>query len=219
MAYLVCDPNKIVRARKTVMKSAQERASEVTEPIVGMSYDGRRNKHTRVMVEDSFGKVRMRMVTEEHESVTQEPCGKYLGHIVPLPGVLPEKPALKVAKGLYDILLRHDSTETLMILGGDPTNTNTGYKGDAHCHLEKLLGRRLFWAICQIFTNKLPLRHLLTAIDGPTSSDKGFQGPDGSLLSKVNQMLYNPDFKALPGGEELISLPEDFGQICLLKHL
>ena len=43
---LICDPNKIVRARKTVMKSAQEKASEVTEPIVRMSYDGRRDKHT-----------------------------------------------------------------------------------------------------------------------------------------------------------------------------
>ena len=62
MAYLACDPNKIARARKAAMKSAQEKVSE-TEPIVGMSYDGRRDKHTRAMVEDSHGKVRMRMVT------------------------------------------------------------------------------------------------------------------------------------------------------------
>ena len=208
MAYLACDPNKIARARKAAMKSAQEKVSE-TEPIVGMSYDGRRDKHTRAMVEDSHGKVRMRMVTEEHESVTQEPCGKYLSHFVPEPAVLPEKPALKVAEGLYEILLRHNSTETLMILGGDSTNTNTGYKGGTHCHLEKLLGRRLFWAICQIHTNELLLRHLITAIDGPTCSDKGFQGPVGSLLSKVNDMPYNPDFRALPGGEDLINLPEE----------
>ena len=209
MAYLACDPHKIRRARKAVMKASQEKAASGIEPIVGMSYDGRRDKHTRAMVEDSFGKVRMRMVTEEHESVTEEPSGKYLGHFVPLPPVLPEKPALKVAEGLYDILLQHNSTETLMILGGDSTNTNTGYRGGTHCHLEKMLGRRLYWAICQLHTDELSLRHLITTLDGPTSSEKGFQGPVGSLLSKVNEMPYNPAFKALPGGEDLISLPKD----------
>ena len=51
--------------------------------------------------------------------------------------------------------------------------------------------------------------HLIASIDGPTCSDKGFQGPVGSLLSKVNDMPYNPDFRALPGGEDLINLPEE----------
>ena len=43
---------------------------------------------------------------------------------------------------------------------------------------------------------------------GPTSSDKGFTGPVGALLSKVDKMDYNPDFKAMPVGEELIEIPE-----------
>ena len=34
-------------------------------------------------------------------------------------------------------------------------------------------------------------------------------GPVCSLLPKVNDMVYNPGFKGLPGGKDLISLPED----------
>ena len=120
------------------------------EKVVGMSYDGRRDKRTRAMVPDSFGKMRMRVITEEHESVTEEPSGQYLAHFTPEPPVHPEKPAEKVAEALYELLLKHDSTESLMLLGGDSCNTNTGYKGGTHAHLERKLGRRLFWAICNL---------------------------------------------------------------------
>ena len=74
--------------------------------------------------------------------------------------------------------------------------------------LERLLGRRLYWGICNLHTNELPLRHLIAAFDGPTSSDKGFIGPVCSLLSRVNEMPFNPGFRAIPGGEDLISIPE-----------
>jgi hypothetical protein len=86
---------------------------------------------------------------------------------------------------------------------------NTGWKCDSHALLEKLLGRRLYWGICSIHTNELPLRHLIATLDGPTCSDKGFTGPVCSLLTRVNEMTYNPRFRALPGGEDLISIPEE----------
>ena len=179
MSFLAVDPSKLARARKTAMKESQGREKEKyeSEKIVGMSYDGRRDKNTRAMVPTSYGKLKMKVITEEHESVTTEPSGRYLAHFVPEPAVHPEKPALKVAQALYDILEVYDSTESLQILGGDSTNQNTGWKGGSHAHLERLLGRRLFWAICMLHTNELPLRHLIEIIDGPTSSDKGFSGP------------------------------------------
>ena len=46
------------------------------EKIIGMGYDGRRDKQTRAMVADSTGKMKMRMITEE-------PSGRYLTHFVP----------------------------------------------------------------------------------------------------------------------------------------
>ncbi|KAG0703828.1 hypothetical protein GWK47_024812 [Chionoecetes opilio] len=71
-----------------------------------------------------------------------------------------------------------------------------------------MLGRKLFWSICVLHTNELPLRHLITSIDGPTSSDTGFTGPVCSLLSSVNEMQYNAELRGVPGGEDLTEIPE-----------
>ena len=98
---------------------------------------------------------------------------------------------------------------TIQILMGDSTNQNTGWKGGTHTHLEKLLRRRLYWAICCLHPNELPLHHFITALDGPTSSAKGFTGPVCSLLSEVDDMPNNPNFRGPPGGEDFIPLNED----------
>ena len=186
-----------------------DKLSSSKDPIKGFSYDGRKDKHTREMVSDSAGNMRLRMIKEEHISVSLEPAGRYLSHFVPDKPILPEKPALKVAQGLYQILEENNSIDSIMFLGGDSTNSNTGWKGGTHAHLEKLLGHKLYWGICNIHTHELPLRHLIMILDGPTVSDVGFTGEVCSLLSKVNEMPYNPEFKKLPGGEELIYLPDD----------
>ena len=156
------------------------------------------------MLADSSGKLKMRMVTEEHEAVTNEPSGLYLSHLTPETPVHPKKPALKVAQGLFNILEQHNSTDSIQFLAGDSTNMNTGWKGGSHALLEKMLGRRLYWGICPLHTNELPLRHLIANVDGPTCSDKGFTGPVCSLLSQVNEMAYNPDFRVIPGSERII---------------
>ena len=209
MSYLACDPSKLVRARKRAMREAREESSDEQTQIVGIGYDGRRDKHTWAMVPDkATGKSKMRQVVEEHESVTEEPNGQYLGHFTPEPPSSNEKPALKVAQGIVKLLQKHDSLESLMVLAGDSTNSNTGWKGGSHKWTEELLGRRLFWAICNLHTNELLLRHLIADLDGPTSSKDGFTGPVGSLLPKVEQMSFNPTFGALPGGEDLLPLSD-----------
>ena len=211
MSYLACDPSKIVRARKCVMKEAKEVAQErySKDKLIGLSYDSRKDKHTRAMVSDKFGNSRLRMIKEEHVSVTSEPSGGYLSHFVPDEPIHPEKPAFKVAQGLFQILEKHDSVDTIEYLGGDSTNSNTGWKGGTHAHLEKLIGKKLYWGICNIHTNELPLRHAIAILDGPTASDAGFTGEVCILLSNVNSMPYDPEFKMMPGGEDLISLPEE----------
>ena len=45
-------------------------------------------------------------------------------------------------------------------------------------------------------------------VDGPICSDKGFTGEVFSRLSKVHEMPYDPEFRALPGGKEVIILTE-----------
>ena len=155
-SYLACDRGKLVRARKETMKVSRETDFERHEgtEIIGLGYDGRRDPHTRAMVSDSLGNQRMRIIKEEHESVSEEPSGKYLAHFVLEPANPLEKPALKVAQALYDLLVQYNSTDSIQILLGDSTNQNTGWKAGIHAHLEKLLDRRLFLVICDIHTNE-----------------------------------------------------------------
>ena len=210
-AYLVCDKSKLSRSKKAVMDESRVKDKEkrIGEKLVGIGYDGRKDKHTRAMVPDSRGVLRMRMIKEEHVSVSEEPSGRYLTHFLPEDPIHPEKPAQKVAQHLYDIVKEEDSVDSLQVLKGDSTNANTGWKDGTHAILEKLLGRKLYWAICMLHTNELPLRHLIAIIDGPTSSDTGFTGEVCKLLSKVQDMEYDPGFKAMPKGEELIHIPDN----------
>ena len=121
MSYLACDRSKIQRARKHVMSQSRNTQHEIStkEQICGISYDGRKDKHTRAMVSDSFGNIRMRMVKEEHISVSEEPKGRYLCHFVPDEPIHPEKPAFKVAQALYETIEKHDSLDSIEFLGGD----------------------------------------------------------------------------------------------------
>ena len=59
-----------------------------------------------------------------------------------------------------------------------------------------------------LHTNELPFLHLILGIDGATTSNVAFSGPIGKLLGSVNEMEYQHEFKALPGGEDLIILPK-----------
>ena len=75
-------------------------------------------------------------------------------------------------------------------MAGDSYNGNTGWKGGSNAHLERMLGRKLHWAICLAHTNELPLRHLIEQLDGKTCSKDGFTGPIGKLLSKVSLLHF-----------------------------
>ena len=208
LSYLTLDPNKLRRARQSVMTRAQKEDLEKArkERIKAIYFDGRKDK-TRAMLPDLCGRLHPKIVKEEHVSVTQEPEGSYLGHFTPEPAVYPDKPAKMVAVGLYDMLVKCDSTDTVDTLGGDSYNGNTGWKGGTNAHLEKMLCHKCHWAVCMCHTNELPLRHLIDKLDGKTSSKDGFTGPVGKLLSNVPDMEMNYDYEPLPGGEDLIVLP------------
>ena len=66
---------------------------------------------------------------------------------------------------------------------GDTTNTMSGHKGGLWTHLEEILERPFFIVMGLLHINELPLRPLVPAHDGPTSSDKGWIGPIGSSRS------------------------------------
>lgn len=68
-------------------------------------------------------------------------------------------------------MVDHGVDETLLAIGADSTNLNTGWRGGTIHHLEEKLGRRLIWLICALHTNELPLRHLVTGLGVKTASD------------------------------------------------
>ena len=77
----------------------------------------------------------------------------------------------------------HGQGNNILVLGGDSTNSMSGWKG------VPLLKNEVFWVICQIHTNKLPLCHLIEYLDEKTTSKGGFSGPIGIKLSNVISMV------------------------------
>ena len=94
-------------------------------------------------------------------------------------------------------------------LSGDSTNSNTGWKKGVMAWLEKKIGKKMHWNVCQLHTNELGLRHLVVKLDGKTDSKSGWSGFLGKLLAKVMAMKPKFDFKKIDVGPDLIKLPED----------
>ena len=104
--------------------------------------------------------------------------------------------------------VRYGVADTLEFIAGDSTNSNTGYKGGLFHFLEEYLDRRLFWIVCQLHTNELELRRLITKRDGKTSSKDGWEGELGKLLPTVRSLERIFTFPAIPRKSELSDLPE-----------
>ena len=74
---------------------------------------------------------------------------------------------------------------------------NTGCNAGIITTLEQLLGHRSVWSICMLHTNELPLRHLIQALDGQTTSGSSFSGTIGRLLLDTQALPFNPEFPPL----------------------
>ena len=122
---------------------------------------------------------------------------------------LEKKPAEVVARLLVEKIRELGLENTLELLGGDSTSSNTGWRGGVIAWVERIIGRKFHWLICLVHTNELGLRCLIQKTDGKTDSKKGFSGPLGKLLKLVPQMKHNPSFKPISVGPDLISLPPE----------
>ena len=66
---------------------------------------------------------------------------------------------------MYDWIVEDGINKSLIAIGADSTNLNTGCKGGAIDFLENKLERRLIWLICALHTNELPIEHLMAELD------------------------------------------------------
>ena len=77
-------------------------------------------------------------------------------------------------------------TGSLVAIGCDGTNVNTGNIGGVIRLLELRVNKSLHWFVCLLHMNELPLRHLLIHLDGTTHGPNSFSGPIGKLLKNVD---------------------------------
>ena len=208
---LVIDAMKVQRAKDLLHTELQEKAAikYKEESIICILTDGRKD-WTRMYAEiEGSDQLYPTIQKEEHYSVVSEPGGQYLFHFTPPEADENHKAAEQIAIELVTWMKQYGVDKTLVFIGGDSTNVNSGIWGGVFHHVEKLLGRPLNWLLCGLHLIELPLRHLIVFLDGPTNSVTGFQGPCGKALSSVTQLPINDKFKNLDNGSDLIELPDE----------
>ena len=235
-AYLAVDPAKVQRAKDKVLTKAKEKGEikSQEEDIMCIMFDARIDPTKVRYYDEETGKFFPRIESEDHYTIT-DGDGRYLHHFTKPGGALKsvfedkngnienedteevtehqqkrkkKKPAEIVADYIVDWMKNYGVDESLKIIAGDSTNPNTGWKGGAMTWVERKIGRKLHWLVCQLHTNELMLRHLMTDLDGKTDSKDGFSGPIGKLLKKVERMRPNFEFEKIEVGPGLIELPE-----------
>ena len=80
------------------------------------------------------------------------------------------------------------SLNELTVVGCDGTNVNIGHNGGIIRLMELDLNRPLQWCICLLHTNELPLRHLVSSLDGTTAGPTEFCGPIGKAIKTCEKL-------------------------------
>ena len=208
--HLVIDHNKVRRAQEKLTKELNKEFEEKlkAEGTDCVLFDGRIDQTKTMMEIEGSTKQYPGMIKEEHYAVCSEPGGKYLWHFVPEEASGQRKHAEIIADHIVDWLKERNIDGYLVAIGGDSTNVNTGWEGGAMQWVEKKLGRRLVWLVCDLHTGELGLRHLIIGIDGPTLSHNRWSGPLGGMLDSATELEVNPNFTKIVVGPPLLELDD-----------
>ena len=141
--------------------------------LICIKFDGKKDFQT-LTEQNTF-------IMEEHITVVREPDGNYIEHFKPS-GT--KAPAL--ARDIYVLLRDFESTETLLAVGTDGENKNTGWDNGAIKLLEDHLERPLSWVVCLLHFNERWFTNLFEDQDGPVSGHKKYTGTIGKTFK-------NPD--------------------------
>lgn len=170
----IIDHNKLRRER--LKRRSILLKNRKVETIEALFFDGRKDQ-TLYCVKDK-NKLYRRIRVEEHITMVQEPGSIYLGHVTPPTGTSKD-----IEQAMFSYLTeKRTNLNSLVAIGCDGTNTNTGRKNGIIVLLEKRFGKPMQWLICQLHANELPLRHLIQHLDGKTTGPAAFSGPIGKML-------------------------------------
>lgn len=198
----VIDKSKLIRAQKRKFKEVDN------YPVVlggALYYDSRKDRTiipTRKRDENGKMKIYRNIRREEHYSLVSEPPGIFLGFVAVENGT-----AAAGSEAIINFLEEKRILDDLQALGSDGANTNVGSEGGINRYIESELNRPLHWFICMLHANELPLKALITKLDGDTSSSKSYSGPIGKQLADVDdtQIVH---FKKFYDAEPLEEIPD-----------
>ena len=126
---IIIDHNKIRRSKHKVMKEQQLVNKQAIEAstIQGILFDGRKDV-TKFMRVGEDGKLHPCEEKEEHISICSEPGGRYLCHfkVDPNDRSSDQTAADQTASLMYEWIVDHGIKDSLLAIGGDSTNVNTG---------------------------------------------------------------------------------------------
>ena len=124
-------------------------------------------------------------------SIVSERESRYLDRVSPRSGK-----AKDIASEILDLLSKKSvDTKQIVAIGCDSTAVNTGMNRGVVRLLEKSFKKSINWFICLLYINELPLRHLFSYLDGPTTGPRAFSGTIGKALQTCDK---NPVVRCEP---------------------
>ena len=209
--HLVIDHNKVKRAQdKLIVELEDEFEKQLGKTGAScVLFDGRIDATKAMLEMEGVSRMFPGLIKEEHYSVCSEPGGRYLWHFIPEEASENKKHAEIIADHLIEWLRERNIEDYLEAIGGDSTNVNTGWEGGMMQWVERKLGRRLVWIVCDLHTGELGLRHLIIDLDGPTLSNNKWKGPLGKMLDAATDLEIDPNFTRITVGPPLTHLPDD----------
>ena len=129
-----------------------------------------------------------------------QPGSKYLAHVSPKFGS-----AEDITEYIFAFL--GDKGFHLVAAGCDGTVTNTGHKSGVPAWIELHFHHNINCLACLLHANKLPLRHLISELDGKLKSSSSFPVPIGQAIHKC-EMLFVNEFVPVEGKNLLVDTPD-----------
>ncbi|XP_065677066.1 uncharacterized protein LOC105847823 isoform X3 [Hydra vulgaris] len=167
------------REKERVCFNASFEQSKVSN-IKAIGLDSKRNKNSLVYEQrDIDGEINLCKSTSTVDHLTftiesGELQGQYLKHI----DVPKEKGKGKdLAEFTCNVLKEFKSDKSIQAIILDNTSVNTGKDNGLVACLERILKRRIHLIGCLLHVNELPLRHLISKLDGSSNSSNNYSGP------------------------------------------